>query len=151
MVRLAKQLTSTNINVSIFVSFHKTMDTINFRTNVNPSLALNPGKCIIHFKGLRTRLANLHLGNGFSRGKGGEYSIQFMFKKIVVFNNVIFIWFRKVKGIVNSVINSNPDLALNPGKCIVHFQKLRTACMYLDPQIERRSYENNPYFNICIN
>ena len=36
-------------------------------------------------------------------------------------NVTIFTLFYKMIDIVNSVINGNPDLNLNPEKCIVHF------------------------------
>jgi hypothetical protein len=53
-------------------------------------------------------------------------------------NVTILTLFYKMTDIVNSVINGNPSLNLNPEKCIMHFQELRTTCMRLDPQIERR-------------
>ena len=64
--------------------------------------------------------------------KGGDYRIQFILEQITLFiANVT--WFYKTRNIVNSVINDNPGLTLNPRKCIVHFLRLKDCVRVFGP------------------
>ena len=49
MVRLTKQFVLTIVNVTIFTLFCKMTDIVNSVINGNPSLNLNPEKCIMRF------------------------------------------------------------------------------------------------------
>jgi hypothetical protein len=67
--------------------------------------------------------------------KGGGYCIQFKLAKQFILI-VSIIWFYKMKDVINYRGIVNPSSTSNPGKCIMHFLKLRTRSIHLHSEID---------------